>query len=122
VSWAGDSRAYIWRGGSLSQLTHDHSLSDDEAPLEGAAPKRGEITRAVGGHDELELEHVADLVAVGDRFLLCSDGLYGALDEPALIECLQKSSAQEACNALIDSARAADARDNITAVIVDVKA
>jgi serine/threonine protein phosphatase PrpC len=122
VSWAGDSRAYIWRGGSLSQLTHDHSLSDDEAPLEGAAPKRGEITRAVGGHDELELEHVADLVAVGDRFLLCSDGLYGALDEPALIECLQKSSAQEACSALIDAARAADARDNITAVIVDVKA
>jgi type VI secretion system protein ImpM len=122
VSWAGDSRAYIWRGGSLSQLTHDHSLSDDEAPLEGAAPKRGEITRAVGGYDELELEHVADLVAVGDRFLLCSDGLYGALDEPALIECLQKSSAQEACSALIDAARAADARDNITAVIVDVKA
>jgi type VI secretion system protein ImpM len=121
VSWAGDSRAYIWRSGSLLQLTQDHSLAD-EVPLEGAAPKRGEITRAVGGYDELELEHVADLVAVGDRFLLCSDGLYVALDEPALIECLQKPSAQEACTALIEAARAADASDNITAVVVDVKA
>jgi type VI secretion system protein ImpM len=124
VSWAGDSRAYIWRAELLSQLTHDHSVIQD-AVLDGAIPDdaaRGEITRAVGGHDQLELEHVADLVAAGDRFLLCSDGLYGALDEPALIECLQKSSAQEACDALIDAARAAGARDNITAVVVDVKA
>jgi serine/threonine protein phosphatase PrpC len=121
VSWAGDSRAYIWRGGSLSQLTQDHSLGNEVSP-DGSAPKRGQITRAVGGHDELELDHVADLVAVGDRFLLCSDGLYDALDEPALIECLQKSSPQEACSALIAAARAAHASDNITAVIVDVKA
>jgi type VI secretion system protein ImpM len=121
VSWAGDSRAYVWRGGLLSQLTHDHSVIE-EAPPEDATAARGEITRAVGGHDELELEHVADLVAAGDRFLLCSDGLYGALDEPAFIGCLQLASAQEACNALINAARAAGARDNITAVIVDVKA
>jgi type VI secretion system protein ImpM len=121
VSWAGDSRAYIWRDGSLLQLTRDHSVAD-EYPLEGVATGGGEITRAVGGHDELELEHVAALVAAGDRFLLCSDGLYGALDEPALIECLQKAPAQEACNALIEAARAAGARDNVTAVVVDVKA
>jgi type VI secretion system protein ImpM len=126
VSWAGDSRAYIWRAGALSQLTHDHSVIE-EAMVDGAAPdeatpSRGEITRAVGGHDQLDLEHVADLVAPGDRFLLCSDGLYGALDEPALIECLQKSSPQETCDALIDAARTAGARDNITAVVVDVKA
>jgi serine/threonine protein phosphatase PrpC len=48
--------------------------------------------------------------------------LYGALDEPALIECLQKASAQEACDALIEAARTAGANDNITAVVVDVKA
>jgi serine/threonine protein phosphatase PrpC len=93
-----------------------------EAPLDDIPTVRGEITRAVGGHDQLELEHVADLVAVGDRFLLCSDGVYVALDEPALIECLRKASAQEASDALIEAARKAGARDNITAVIVDVKA
>jgi len=127
VSWAGDSRAYVWRAGSLSQLTHDHSVIEEAEVVDGVipdavAPSRGEITRAVGGHDQLDLEHVADLVAAGDRFLLCSDGLYGALDEPALVECLQKSSPQDACNALIDAARAVGARDNITAVVVDVKA
>jgi type VI secretion system protein ImpM len=121
ASWAGDSRAYIWRGGSLVQVTHDHTVSDEVVP-EGMPIAPGEITRAVGGHDELELEHVADLVAIGDRFLLCSDGLYATLDESALIECLQKASAQEASQALIDAARTAGARDNITAVVVDVKA
>jgi type VI secretion system protein ImpM len=125
VSWAGDSRAYIWRDGCLSKVTHDHSVIEeaelDEATLDGATLARGEITRAVGGHDQLELEHVADLVAAGDRFLLCSDGLYGALHETALIECLQKFSAQETCDALIAAARAAGARDNVTAVVVDVK-
>jgi type VI secretion system protein ImpM len=121
VSWAGDSRAYIWRAELLLQLTHDHSAAS-EPSLEGILAPRGEITRAVGGHDELELEHVADLVAVGDRFLLCSDGLYVTLDEPALIECLRKPSAQEASDALIEAARKAGASDNITAVVVDVKA
>ena len=121
VSWAGDSRAYIWRAGSLLQVTHDHAANAGVAAA-GPAVAPGEITRAVGGHDELELEHVADLVAVGDRFLLCSDGLHTTLDEAALIECLQKSSVLEASQALIDAARTAGARDNITAVVVDVKA
>jgi type VI secretion system protein ImpM len=121
VSWAGDSRAYVYRAESLVQVTHDHRATDEE-PLDGAPAVAGEITRAVGGHDDLELDHVADLVAPGDRFLLCSDGLYAALDEAALVECLKRTTAREACNALIDAARTAGARDNITAVIVDVKA
>jgi type VI secretion system protein ImpM len=121
VAWAGDSRAYVWRGESLSQLTRDHSTLNEESP-DGVPALAGEITRAVGGHDDLELDHVVDLVAVGDRFLLCSDGLYGALDQPALIECLRKPSAQRASDALIQAARSAGARDNVTAVVVDVKA
>jgi type VI secretion system protein ImpM len=121
VSWAGDSRAYIYRASSLVQLTRDHSVAGEE-PTEIGPIVSGEITRAVGGHEVLELENVANGVALGDRFLLCSDGLYVALDEAVLIECLQKATAQEAANALIEAARKADARDNITAVVVDVKA
>lgn len=136
VAWAGDSRAYLYRASSLVQLTRDHSSRGEAAPQEpdnsalavlgeaasGVMPSLGEITRAVGGHDELQLDHVADLVLPGDRFLLCSDGLYTALDDAALIDCLQKSSAQEASTVLIEAARAAGARDNVTAVVVDVKA
>lgn len=191
IAWAGDSRAYVYRGASLLQLTRDHTLAGellrsetnestpsasgaaavgaagavdtaaaavgtvdavdtaaagvaavsafdivdaaaavgtaDAAAASGAgAPAgsatSGEITRAVGGHDELQLDRIADRVAPGDRFLLCSDGLYRALDNSALIACLQQASAHEASNALISAARAAGARDNVTAVIVDVKA
>jgi type VI secretion system protein ImpM len=121
VAWAGDSRAYLWRNGELLQLTRDHSLGAADAPP-GSPAGNGEITRAVGGHDSLELEFVADLVAPGDRFLLCSDGLYVALDPESLVEGIQPAVAQDASNALIEAARKAGARDNITAVVVDVKA
>jgi type VI secretion system protein ImpM len=120
VSWAGDSRAYVYRASSLVQLTRDHSVVAEE-PMESVLSVAGEITRAVGGHDVLELENAAGNVVSGDRFLLCSDGVYVALEEAALIGCLQKKTAQEAANALIEAARAAAARDNITAVVVDVK-
>ncbi|HUI60568.1 MAG TPA: type VI secretion system-associated protein TagF [Steroidobacteraceae bacterium] len=86
------------------------------------AASSGEITRAVGGHDVLELDRIADLAAPGDRFLLCSDGLYGALSDSVMISCLQRSTPREASAALIEAAREAGARDNVTAVIVDVKA
>jgi type VI secretion system protein ImpM len=120
VAWAGDSRAYVWRNEELTQLTRDHSAGAADTSGE-ATFANGEITRAVGGHDELQLDFVADLVAPGDRFLLCSDGLYVALGEAALIDYLRKPGAQEACSALIQAAREAGARDNVTAVIVDVR-
>jgi len=87
-----------------------------------AGDSSGEITRAVGGHDLLELDRMADLAAPGDRFLLCSDGLYRALDEAAIVRCLQMGTPQEASAALIEAAREAGARDNVTAVIIDVQA
>jgi type VI secretion system protein ImpM len=121
VSWAGDSRAYVYRPPLLIQLTRDHSVAGDN-PLESSPSVAGEITRAVGGHDVLELETAVDSVTVADRFLLCSDGLYVALDEAALIAGLKKDTPQEATQELIQAARQAGARDNITAVVVDVKA
>jgi serine/threonine protein phosphatase PrpC len=117
VSWAGDSRAYVFRASTLAQLTRDHSAVNEES-TDGTA---GEITRAVGGHDELELENAVNSIESGDRFLLCSDGLYVALDEAALSGCLRRTTPREAVQALIDAAREAGARDNITAVVVDVK-
>lgn len=120
VAWAGDSRAYVWRNEELTQVTRDHSVGAADTPG-AAASANGEITRAVGGHDHLQLDFVADIVLPGDRFLLCSDGLYVALGEEVLAECLRKPAAQEACTSLIDAAREAGARDNVTAVVVDVR-
>jgi protein phosphatase len=124
VCWAGDSRAYVYRAGALIQLTRDHTAAaeaaaDSDDPLVHLTPVDG-ITRAVGGDDEFELDYTSDQILEGDRFLLCSDGLYTALPEKGLLDCLQYATPEEASRALIDAARKADARDNITAVVVDI--
>lgn len=126
VCWAGDSRAYLYRGGALTQLTRDHAdapraTGEASGSLLALVGVPGEITRAVGGDDTLELDQIADLLMPGDRFLLCTDGLYVALDQNAIVTSLELPSAAEACAGLIAQARAAGADDNVTAVIVDVK-
>jgi serine/threonine protein phosphatase PrpC len=127
VCWAGDSRAYLFRNGALKQLTRDHvdaplAAEEEADSLVALVGRTGEITRAVGGRERLELDQVVDAVLEGDRFLLCSDGLYDALDEAALTEGLQLATPKEASDKLIARAREAGARDNVTAVVVDVRA
>jgi type VI secretion system protein ImpM len=124
VAWAGDSRAYLLRAGVLTCLTQDHSTAFEESAdntASGRAVIAAEITRAVGGDDLLELDRVSDRLAAADRFLLCSDGLYRALDEPAILRHIEGLPPEEASRALVSAACAAGARDNVTAVIVDVR-
>ncbi|HVS76515.1 MAG TPA: PP2C family serine/threonine-protein phosphatase, partial [Steroidobacteraceae bacterium] len=123
VCWAGDSRAYLRRQGALTQLTRDHSLAE-EPPADVAdvpSSAQSELTRAVGGDDGLELESVADGIAPGDRFLLCSDGLYRALDATTLNQLLTDGTPSESSRALVEAACRAGARDNVTAVVVDIR-
>ena len=80
--------------------------------------RRVKITRAVGGDDVLQLDIASDLVADGDRFLLCSDGLYSALSEAQMARFLQYDTPEEACRALVEAACEAGAPDNVTAVVV----
>jgi type VI secretion system protein ImpM len=125
VCWAGDSRVYLYRNHTLVQITRDHVAAPpapEESSLVSLVNASGEITRAVGGVDLLELEHVVDSLIATDRFLLCSDGLYGALPESTIMACLQRPTVKEASAELIEQARLAGARDNITAVVVDVRA
>jgi type VI secretion system protein ImpM len=123
VAWAGDSRAYLYRSGTLSRLTHDHTVAAEMAALSGVLPPwatTGEVTRAVGGTDTLELERASDKLAPGDRFLLCSDGLYGALGEAEIATYLELGDAQTVSRALLEAACRLGATDNVTALIVDV--
>jgi serine/threonine protein phosphatase Stp1 len=92
--WAGDSRAYLLRGGRFRQLTRDHSLVQemfDAGTISGAEaehhPAANIITRAVGA-ETLELDKVTDRLYAGDRFLLCSDGLFKTLVERELVHML----------------------------------
>ena len=81
-------------------------------------PSGNVITRAVGGSEELALDSVRVDIAGGDRFLLCSDGLYKELDEAEIGERLAQGTASEACTALVDTALARGSRDNVTVVVV----
>lgn len=123
--WAGDSRAYLLREGSLCQVTRDHSAVQEmvEAGLIAAEdaeshPEANIITRAVGAEDALELDKVSGRVAPGDRLLLCSDGLFKALTEGDIETRL---AAGEGADALVAAALAAGARDNVTAVVVSAE-
>lgn len=130
--WAGDSRAYLLRGGRLSRLTRDHSLVQElveagritEAEAE-THPQANVITRAVGAAGELELDKVSGPMAPGDRFLLCSDGLVRALPESGIAALLLHAgddgtggAPADTAAALVAHAVARGARDNVTAVVL----
>jgi protein phosphatase/serine/threonine-protein phosphatase Stp1 len=124
--WAGDSRAYLLRGGTLRQLTRDHSLVQDLLEAGAIGPDEAEnhprsnvITRAVGAElDEFTLEKVSDRLVAGDRFLLCSDGLCKTLSNGEMANLLGSVDTVPA-QALIDAALALNVSDNVTAVAVE---
>src|ERR1700730_8562565 len=122
--WAGDSRAYLLRGGRFRQLTRDHSLVQelfDSGVISAAEavhhPSANIITHAIGA-DVLELDKVTDRLLPGDRFLLCSDGLFKALPEPELARILAAEDDLPA-ERLLRAALNQHADDNVTAVAVE---
>lgn len=125
VLWAGDSRAYRLRAGSLHALTRDHAwtrdIADGLAILDETRPTETDfaVTRAVGGMDTLELDLQRDRVCKGDRFLLCSDGLTRELDDAQLVSILSEGNPAACARRLVQATIAAGARDNVTVVVVD---
>jgi len=125
----GDSRAYLFREGELKQLTEDHSLvgemvrsgilTDEDARTH---PRRNVITRSIGTHEELfvDLSTVPLQLAVGDVFVLCSDGLTSLVGETELKVVLESNPPRKACEALIDLANEHGGKDNVTVQIVRV--
>jgi protein phosphatase/serine/threonine-protein phosphatase Stp1 len=120
--WAGDSRIYLLRDGVFTRVTRDHSLVQDlvdqgtlsEAEAE-SHPQANVITRAIGAAGELLLDKVSARLLPGDRFLLCSDGLFKAVPEAELGP-LFLDGADAA--ALVEEALRRGARDNVTVVTV----
>jgi type VI secretion system protein ImpM len=121
VLWAGDSRLYRLRDGSLEQLTRDHSLVE-ESGGDVEAHASTAITRAVGGELTLALDLYRDRVRIGDRFLLCSDGLTRAVPAPQIQEWMRHESIRAAVDGLLKTTLDAGAPDNVTVVIVEAYA
>jgi protein phosphatase len=124
--WCGDSRAYLHRNRSLTQVSRDHSevqelidrgvISKEEAR---AWPGRNVITRALGASDQAELEIVDGPVQAGDRFLLCSDGLIAHVTDDEIAARLAAVDPQAACDDLLKLTLGRGASDNVSIIVVD---
>lgn len=127
LAHVGDSRAYLLRGGELSQITHDHtfvqSLVDDGrlTPEEAAThPKRASLLRALHTDDTIEPDLHLREAHPGDRYLLCSDGLHAVVAEPRLRHVLETAGTpRDAVDRLADLVHDAGAPDNAAYVVVD---
>ncbi|MEM9174961.1 MAG: Stp1/IreP family PP2C-type Ser/Thr phosphatase [Myxococcota bacterium] len=129
VAHVGDSRAYRLRAGRLEALTGDHSvvaemqrrglLSPEEAAVH---PRRNEILRSVGVQEEVRVDVAEVDVAPGDRFLLCSDGLSGVVQDDEIGALVRTKSPAEAVDALIALANERGGPDNVTVQILALAA
>ncbi|GAA3738920.1 protein phosphatase 2C domain-containing protein [Salinactinospora qingdaonensis] len=124
----GDSRGYMLREGEFSQITHDHTLvqtlvdegkiTEDEVHTH---PQRSLLLRALDGRSHVEPDISVREAQVGDRYLLCSDGLSGVVSTDTIGETLRSESGPDAAaRRLIDLANRGGGPDNITAVVADV--
>ena len=122
----GDSRAYLVRGGQLSQITHDDTfvqalidegrLTEEEA---SSHPQRSLILHALNGAD-VEPDLSIREVRIGDRYLLCSDGLSDVVSPDTLLEALQLPDPHESADRLVELALRAGGPDNVTCIVADV--
>jgi protein phosphatase len=125
IAHVGDSRAYLFRDGTLQRLTQDHSLVDElvrrgKLTEEQAAehPQRSIITRALGPEPDVEVDTWTYPARPGDVILLCSDGLTSMISEERVKEILAVyDNLDAAADALIGEANEAGGRDNITVVL-----
>ena len=128
VGHVGDSRAYLIRDRSLSQLTNDHSwvneqqrkgtLSKEQARTH---PFRNVVTRALGGKERVEVDLLEMEVQPGDIFLLCSDGLSSLVEDERILQLLleQIEDLDEATKALVAQANDNGGDDNATVILVE---
>ena len=125
IAQVGDSRAYLIRDRKMRQITQDHSLVGDMVRRgvlteEQAAchPMRNYITRAVGTEDTIEVDLFTEERQKGDRWLICSDGLYSQMTKAALEEAAQTEDAEEAADKLLQAALEGGGKDNITLILM----
>lgn len=126
IAHVGDSRAYLLRGGSLLQLTRDHSLVAEQVRrgmLTVAEAEESEmqsvLLRALGAQEEIEVDAEEHLLFPRDVLILCSDGLTRMVTEPEIAGVLQaETNPVRAAEELIAMANERGGPDNITVVIV----
>jgi serine/threonine protein phosphatase PrpC len=131
VAHVGDSRVYVLREGKLEQITHDHSWVEEQVRAGTLTPTaarqhpwRNVVTRALSGGDDPEVDVTEVSPRPGERYLLCSDGLFTVVPDSRIAELLAdaKLSLDAIAGELVASANEAGGPDNITALILQIDA
>ena len=125
IGQVGDSRAYLLRGDELIQVTEDHSMVADMVRKgvlteEQAAchPMRNYITRAVGTEDKIVTDITTHDRRRGDRWLICSDGMYGMVSKDSLHEMMKTENLEKAADLMLRAALDGGGKDNISLVLL----
>ncbi len=130
VAHVGDSRAYLFREGSLRRLTRDHTLAQELrdanmiAGMEAIAQRFRHLLTQSLGTDKMEIvpQIKRETLADGDRLLLCTDGLSDQISEEVIVQELARRAApQPTCQALVQLALAGGGKDNVTVAIADYR-
>jgi serine/threonine protein phosphatase PrpC len=125
VAHVGDSRAYLLRSGNLQQLTNDHSLVAEQVRRGIITPQQAEesdmqsvLLRALGAHEDVEVDVDEAGIYSGDVLLLCSDGLTRMVTEPEIAGTLQsETNPAKAAQKLVDLANEGGGLDNVTVIV-----
>ncbi len=126
IANVGDSRAYVISPRDIRQVTRDHSFvqmlvdSGSITPEQAAVhPRRNILTQSIGTEENVHIDVFSETLDADESLLLCSDGLWETLNNEQIQQIvLSADTPSAACQALIDAANAAGARDNIAAVLV----
>ena len=129
IAHVGDSRCYRVRAGQLAQMTRDHSLLNDYLLVMPDMPQeqrdelpKNVITRALGMQEQVLIDLVPDEPEPGDRYVLCSDGLSGMIQDEILRDAVigAGDDIDKASRDLVAKANEAGGEDNVTVVVVGV--
>jgi serine/threonine protein phosphatase PrpC len=125
----GDSRVYVLRGATLEQMTHDHSWVEEQVRAGTLTPSaarqhpwRNVVTRALSGGEDPEVD-VADVTPVpGERYLLCSDGLFAVVPDERIAEIVSQRGVplDAICRGLVEAANEGGGPDNITTLVLEI--
>ena len=128
VAHVGDSRAYLITEEGVEQITRDHSLVqrlielDQLTPEEAAThPQKNVLYRALGQTETLEVDMLTRRLPANSRLLVCSDGLWGLVEERDIYEIsMNNHDPQQACEKLVALANTQGGIDNITAILLNI--
>lgn len=127
IANVGDSRAYLFHANQMEQITIDHSLVSEQLQAGVISKKevkghrlKNIITRSVGYQETVQIDLKKFPIHMGDKILLCSDGLSNMVDDEEIKKCVTKHTLKEAAKRLIEAANQKGGDDNITVLLMEV--